>query len=211
MSFHAAASRLAAMSVSNSAVTPASRARGKPSKAAHHSAGIQSRCHHLETELGGCPISAPSAARVGHSSITSRKEPKVINRTIGHAVLDCKGQQSLGRQSLDKPVDMGQNVLMGGASRQKATAQPRGRPKTQTQIEFERRFIQNTKHIREKSGLSQNQIAEALELKQDRYKQYETRTTLPHHLIPEFLLACGASYSDLYKGRVFRTPPVRAS
>lgn len=55
--------------------------------------------------------------------------------------------------------------------------------------EYREDFIGRTKRAREASGLTQAEVGVALgNIGQDTWKQYETRTPLPHHLIPRFCL-----------------------
>ena len=53
-------------------------------------------------------------------------------------------------------------------------------------IPFKEAIIARTKAVRENLGMSQTTLAGLLEIPQDKYKQYETRTPLPLNLIPKF-------------------------
>lgn len=173
--FHAAASRLAARSASNSAVMPASRARGSPSKADHHSAGMESRWRHFNTVHSDVPSSAPMTRELGHRSITSVKHEIDMPAMLGRAVLDCKP-----KSSRDMPVDSGQTVPM--LSRK----------------EFRRGFIQRTREARSSVGLSASEVARRLGIDQGTYKNYEINRPLPHEYVLPFCEICGIVPVDLY-------------
>lgn len=66
---------------------------------------------------------------------------------------------------------------------------------------FEAEFKARTKEAREAKGLTQVQMATALGMDQGKYKQYETRSMLPHEYIGQFLLITGRSYEWLFTGR----------
>jgi transcriptional regulator with XRE-family HTH domain len=71
------------------------------------------------------------------------------------------------------------------------------KPKSQ----YRKEFLARTKLARMSTGLSQGEFANLLGMKQDRYKQYETRTLLPHYLIVDFCEKCGVSEEWLISGR----------
>lgn len=192
--FHAAASRLAAKSARISAVKPASRARGRASKADHHSAGIESLCHHFETEFAGSPISDASASRVDQISMMLRNDPCDIRRYLGQTVLNCKPDLSL-----DALKHKGHTVLMV--------------PKIPRK-EARRGFIQRTREARVRTGMTQEEIAKLLGIKQDRYKHYETNRPLPHELVLPFCAATEITPLELYGPMIplrARNPNQRAS
>lgn len=172
---HRRASR-AAISVKSEAEIPAARTVSQPKRADQRSQGMESRCHHLETAQELTPISDAIAPREGQSSITDRNE--FMESKLGHSVLEVKDNQ---------PLDgTGPCVL------------PSGMSKTQASAAFKRAFIARTKAAREAKGLTQDQMARLLGLKQDRYKQYETRTMLPHELIPVFCFETGIAPRSLF-------------
>lgn len=76
---------------------------------------------------------------------------------------------------------------------------------------FKQRFIQRVRWARDSRGLSQDGIAALMGISQDTYKQYETRSYLPHDLVPLFLLATGVDAQWLYtekgKGPISAEPP----
>jgi transcriptional regulator with XRE-family HTH domain len=51
-------------------------------------------------------------------------------------------------------------------------------------------FIARVREARTRRQLTQRGLAVLLGIAQDTYKQYETRSLLPHHLVPKFCLAC---------------------
>ena len=62
-------------------------------------------------------------------------------------------------------------------------------------IPFKKAMIARTKAVRERLGITQAAFAGILEIPQDKYKQYETRTLLPHNLIPKF---CFVGHVTIY-------------
>lgn len=80
----------------------------------------------------------------------------------------------------------------------------RGDNTPMSRTEYKRAFIARTKAARESAKLTQQQIADALRIPQDRYKQYETRSLLPHDLIPGFCLVTKIDPADLFTGSTRR-------
>ena len=66
---------------------------------------------------------------------------------------------------------------------------------------YKREFRGRVKESRVASALKQWEIAEALGMTQDKYKQYETRSLLPHHLIGRFCVICHINPEWLITGR----------
>lgn len=161
------------------------------SKKDHHSAGMLSRCHHLETVL---PDTAGTAGRKsdamasleGQSSITSRNEAiSVMPRSLGRFVLNCKANLSLdGRKILGHTVRM---------------------TELDEEAQYKQEFIARVREARSDLGWKQWQMAEALGMQQDKYKQYETRSYLPHHLIGRFCLVTRVEPEWLMTGRGEKT------
>lgn len=174
-------SRLAAKSANRSAVTPASRAFGKASKAVHHSAGMRSLCHHLETEVAGWPISAASVSRLGQSSMTDRNEsmPDVLGLSVPNvkAIL-----------SRDMGMAQGHPVLMGAEE-------------TATEEAWRRAFKLRVKEARGRR--SQEIMADLLGVSRDAYSKYEALsrdTVLPTRLLVKFAHICGQELDWLIEG-----------
>ena len=67
--------------------------------------------------------------------------------------------------------------------------------------EYKQAFIQRVKAARIAVNMKQWQVAEALGMPQDRYKQYETRSLLPHHLIGRFCIVTHVDPEWLVTGR----------
>jgi transcriptional regulator with XRE-family HTH domain len=59
-------------------------------------------------------------------------------------------------------------------------------------------FCASVKSLRERRGWTQKQMATALGVSLGNYQKYETRTPLPHRLIPAFCLIVGVSESELF-------------
>lgn len=66
---------------------------------------------------------------------------------------------------------------------------------------FKDEMLARTKTAREAAGLSQQKLADKLFLKQDTYKQYETRSLLPHYLITRFCEETKIDEAWLLSGR----------
>lgn len=179
---HARASQKsrAAKRASNSAVTPFSRALSVDRTADHHSAGILSLCHHLETTRLPAPTSLESASRESQSSTTERNEVKSdIAPLLRQSVLNCK--DVLTADFFD---EVRQTVPMIGNSL------------------FKQQFLARTALARERSGRSQEDMAKDLGISQGTYHKYETRTPLPHSLIPAFCTLCRITMEWLYTAAV---------
>ena len=58
----------------------------------------------------------------------------------------------------------------------------------ETEAQFKQEFTKRVKAARAALGWKQWQMADALDMPQDKYKQYEGRSLLPHHLIGRFCL-----------------------
>lgn len=72
---------------------------------------------------------------------------------------------------------------------------------SETETQFKQAFTSRVKVARLGLGWKQWQMAEALDLPQDRYKQYEGRTLMPHHLIGRFCLITHIDPGWLMTGR----------
>ena len=62
-------------------------------------------------------------------------------------------------------------------------------------------FIARTKAARKASGYSQTEMARIFGIAQDTWKQYETRTPLPHRYIPNFCTIAKVSETWLFTGK----------
>jgi hypothetical protein len=71
----------------------------------------------------------------------------------------------------------------------------------ETELEYKQQFILRVTESRTASGMKQWQIAEAMGIPQDKYKQYETRSLMPHHLIGRFCIICRVDPEWLVTGR----------
>ena len=181
---HARASTVsrAARDVRTSADRDFSRAFSDARTEAHHSAGILSRCHHFETAGTAAPTSAAIASREGHNSITALNVGKsVMTRLIGHLVLKRKAILSL-----DADLSLGHTVRMADS---------------ETETEYKQSFIARVAQARIARNMKQWQIAEAMGIAQDKYKQYESRSLLPHHMIGRFCIICRVEPEWLVTGR----------
>lgn len=176
------ASSRAANEASTSAVNPTSAARFVARTDTHHSAGILSRCHHLEMADGLAPVSSAIPSREVQRSITFLNEVIcAMPIRLGHFVLRRKANLSLdGKKSLGHTVRMAEN---------------------ETEAQYKQQFMQRVKEARVALGWKQWEMAEALGMPQDKYKTYEVRTYLPHHLIGRFCLITRVDPEWLVTGR----------
>ena len=167
----------------NAAVTPARLTRGRAKMADHQTAGIESRCRHFSTaapvKSAGLAISDAIASGVGHKSMMERND-----------------------RGAGMPESLGQNVLNHKAnlSRDCEAVRVEKAPmvKGSTKSAFKAAFIARTKQARIARGYSQEQMAALLDMPQGTYKQYESRSLLPHDLIPRFSLLCGLDANWLF-------------
>jgi len=61
-------------------------------------------------------------------------------------------------------------------------------------------FVQRVQTARERRGMSQEEMAAALAVAKSPYAKYETRSLMPHHMVPTFLAITGASWEWLFTG-----------
>jgi DNA-binding transcriptional regulator YiaG len=171
----------AAKAVNVSALKPADAARSVASTDDHHSAGILFLCPHLVTRGTVVPTSDAIASREGQSSIIARNDVIcVIPPLIGQSVLKRKAILSL-----DGKLSLGHTVRMA---------------ETESEAQYKLEFRARVKESRVAAKLKQWQIAEALGMTQDKYKQYESRSLLPHHLIGRFCVICRVNPEWLITG-----------
>lgn len=69
------------------------------------------------------------------------------------------------------------------------------------EAQYKQEFVARIKLARTGLGWKQWQMAEALGMSQDKYKQYEGRSYLPHHLIGRFCLVTRVDPEWLVTGR----------
>lgn len=148
----------------------------------HHSAGMRSRCHHLRTAAAPAPISEANASGESQSPITERKDAMWP----------------------DMPIGLGQSVLDVKAilSHDDGTHLYENRPMADRMSETEEKlaFIGRVKRARMARYDTQKPMCTILGIDQGTYKQYETRTPLPHRLIPKFCAATGVDMEWLLTG-----------
>jgi DNA-binding transcriptional regulator YiaG len=171
----------AAKAISLSEVKPADSAVSVDKIAAHLSEGMLSRCHHLFTAESPALMSAASASFEDQSRITSLKDfSSLMKRRLGQLVLKRKD-----KVTLDGEKFLGHDVRMA---------------ESETEAQFKQTFTERVKAARVATGLKQWQVAELLSIPQDKYKQYEGRSLLPHALIGRFCLICRVNPAWLFTG-----------
>lgn len=67
--------------------------------------------------------------------------------------------------------------------------------------DYKQAFMDRVRQAREARGLNQEQMATLLGIKQSKYHKYESRSYLPHDLVPLFCLAAGVEEHWLFTGR----------
>ncbi len=170
----------AAQSVIIWADTPAWPARSVAKIGDHQSAGMLLRCHHFETAHTPAPSSDAMLSRDGQSSITARNEVNSdMAAILGPIVL--KGKDIL---SCDCEHPLSHNADMERMS----------------ETEERLAFVRRVRTARMARFDTQKPMITILGLDQGTYKQYETRTPLPHRFIPKFCAATGVEIDWLLTG-----------
>lgn len=146
----------------------------------HHSAGMLSRCGHLRTAATPAPISDASASGESHNPTTSLKD-EGMDGNLGQSVLNSKANVSFDYANL--PVL--QSCMLGD----------------QAKTVFKQEFTKRVALARVGRNYTQAQLADKLGMEQDKYKQYERRSLLPHDLIPRFCELCDIDTAWLFTGR----------
>jgi len=77
---------------------------------------------------------------------------------------------------------------------------------SETETQYKQAFIARVAAARQALGWKQWQMAEALDIPQDKYKQYESRSLMPHHMIPRFCLIAHVDMEWMLTGRGQKLP-----
>ncbi len=178
----------AAKRTRSSAVKPAARATRVLRIRAHQSDGILSRAFHFSTRSAPASISAAMADGEIHSPIMSRNDVMrfAMPESIGQFVLARKRAPGEDYPSCDSAARLDHNSTV---------------PKPVNATNFKAEFVHRVRLARETRGFSQREAAELLGIEQDKYKHYETRSFMPHELVPRFCLLCGVDVDWLFSGR----------
>jgi ribosome-binding protein aMBF1 (putative translation factor) len=64
---------------------------------------------------------------------------------------------------------------------------------------FKKAFLARTKRAREAAGLTQEELAQRLGIRQDKYAKYETRSPLPHQYVARFCEITGERLDVLFR------------
>jgi len=184
----------AAKRVKSADLKPAARAREVARTASHQCDGMLSRSDHFCTlaAVQPKPTSEAMTPYVGHRSMTARNDE--------------------GQTGLFMPESLRQFVLFGKDPVSRDCDWPgndtAAMTKSQAKSDYKSEFIARTKQAREARGYSQVQVAELLGIDQPKYSKYETRSYMPHDLIPLFCLACAVETAWLFtgKGRMAAAP-----
>jgi DNA-binding transcriptional regulator YiaG len=102
-------------------------------------------------------------------------------RNLGQLVLKRKD-----KVALDSKISLGHHVRMSDS---------------ETEARFKEAFTERVKVARVATGMKQWQVAELLGIPQDKYKQYEGRSLLPHYLVGRFCILCHIDPEWLMTGR----------
>lgn len=174
----------ACMAARQSSVTPSIvRPAAIETSGSQYSGGMRPRCAHLltaEAEMS-CPAalkSSDTASRVGHRSKIARGVSN-MPPSLGPYVLNVKANVSC-----DESVAIWDTLVMDRMS----------------ETEEKAAFISRVRAAREARFPTQKPMLTILGIDQGTYKQYETRTPLPHRFIPKFCAACGVSMEWLLTG-----------
>lgn len=173
--------------VSRSGVTPKARPVLESTIDCHHSEGMLLRCSHLRADAVVAPISSAITAGERHRPITARKDFRGLRTMDALATSDYLGQFVLkikAKLSHDEVRPSLDNAAMARMS----------------ETEEKLAFIRRVRMAREARFPTQSPMLTLLEIDQGTYKQYETRTPLPHRFIPKFCAATGVSMEWLLTG-----------
>lgn len=170
-----------------SAVSLALPATSEPKIASHHSEGMRSRWPHLRTAGALAPMSSAMASGEGQSPMMSRNER--MSDVIDGAVMTTGIGQSVLKRKAKVSYDCGETF------RQYV-------PMAERMSDKEERlaFIRRVRLARESQFDTQKPMLTILGIDQGTYKQYETRTPLPHKFIPKFCAATRVSLEWLLTG-----------
>lgn len=170
-----------------SAVSPAFLAVPEAKIESHHSEGMRSRCPHLRTAATLAPTSSAIASGDGQSAmmslnetITGKAGATIMPSPLGHLVLKSKANVSC-----DCEYSIAHNPDM---------------PDRMSETEEKLAFIRRVRLAREARFETQKPMLTILGLDQGTYKQYETRTVLPHRFLPKFCAATGVELDWLLTG-----------
>ncbi len=72
---------------------------------------------------------------------------------------------------------------------------------------FKQSFMDRVRQARDARGLTQEEMATLLGIPQSKYHKYESRSYLPHDLVPRFCLAAGVEEHWLFTGRRRQAEP----
>jgi len=72
--------------------------------------------------------------------------------------------------------------------------------KATTPAQYRQRFFERVRAARTLAGKNPLEMAQLLDVPKDTYHRYETRTLLPHHLIPVFCQITGVEIEWLVRG-----------
>jgi len=73
---------------------------------------------------------------------------------------------------------------------------------------YKREFTTRIRRAREARGWKQQEMADFLDIRQDKYKQYERRSFMPHYLLPKFCKLCAIDLLWLFTGHGHGPPEV---
>ena len=82
-----------------------------------------------------------------------------------------------------------------------------GMAKRRNRTVYKDAFLQRVAEARVAAGFTQEELASVLDLDQGTYKTYETKTLMPHDLIPRFCIAVRVSTAWLLDGPVSGIAP----
>src|SRR5689334_15364801 len=157
----------AAKETKTSAVRPAATATGVRKIASHHSSGMRSRLNHLRAAGKVAPMSAAMASADDQSRITSLKDSMAT--VLGASFMESY----LGQFVLDYKANLSHDCG-------EVTADNAQMPDRMSETEERLAFVGRVKAARKARFDTQQPMCTILGIEQGTYKQYETRTPLPH-------------------------------
>lgn len=145
-----------------------------------YSGGSRPRCTHLRTAGPVAPTSDANSSGDDQSAMMARAE-ETMPDCLGQSVLKVKPNVSY-----DSEIAKAHDVPMA---------------KEPGETEFEASFRARVAAARRAAGKTQEEMATLLNMRQGRYKQYETRSLLPHFYVERFCLATSVTSHWLMTGK----------
>lgn len=156
------------------------------------------RSFHFRAASKLTPQSEASSARFGQHFMTARK--LFMPGNYGHIVHKVKDRMS---STSCLVTACPESVKFLDSMAKKLT----------TPTKYREAFCERLQRVRISAGYTQASLARELKIDKDTYAKYESRSLLPHHLIPA---VCELTHTDAWflltgKAKITRLPPRQAS